>query len=316
MRAKINACHVVEDVDVLTLYYWLRGEKYSASEFAHYFPTYGSARNEFERQKAEPEVMLELEVRQELLQKTPLCAKIIDVPVGDFNFQAKMFPLTHHGGAFMTKNGLLGLKNTGRIDDRSKSAEDVRAMINAQAKINSSPYHFGALNAFIEFTNNQDKTLFPDYLRMDEGLAQKAATEFGTVVDEEEKSIAQTVGGEYRPDRTIVAYILFRPKQASTHDSVMMGVHFKTKVVRGEALGVVLATVKGTVLAAYSEPNKAAAPNEAPKTPLRTRSPVVAKIIAEAKQSAPPPERKDATSMSVDELNSYLKRDAAKSPGD
>ncbi len=212
---KINACHVVEDVDVLALYYGLQGKKYSASEFAHYFPAYGNARDEFERQKAEPEVMLELEARQELFHKWPLCAKIVDVPVGNFNFQAKMFPLTHHGGVLMTQSGLLGLKNTARVEDHSKSAEDVQAMINAQAKINSSPYHVGTLNAFIEFTNNQDKTLFPDYLRMDEGLAQKAATEFGTVVDEQEQSIAQAVGGEYHPDRTIVAYILFQPKHAT-----------------------------------------------------------------------------------------------------
>ncbi len=96
----------------------------------------------------------------------------------------------------------------------------------------------------------------------------------------------------------------------------MMGVDFKTKVVRGEAQGVVLATVKGTVLAAYSELSEAAAPSEAPKAPLRARSRATAKIIAEAKQSTPPPERKDATSMSADELNRYLKRGGSKSSGD
>ncbi|MEQ1918981.1 MAG: hypothetical protein ABL955_07260, partial [Elusimicrobiota bacterium] len=297
-RAKINGCRLVNDLDVLTLYYGMSGS-YSAAEFAYYFPDYRNARDEFDRRKVEPQIIVKLRARRRELAKEPLCAKITDVPVGDYDFATKRFPLTHHGGLFGERRGVPGIRNVPSFEDHSKSADDVVNQVNAMAKLKSSASRWKAINSIVDFVNSKDTSLFPAFVAMDEKVAQKAASEFGTLDDDDARGIAKALGAEYKPERTIIAYVLFQPESAATEDGVLMGLDYKSKSIKAKALAVVLATDKGRVIGvsrpARPAPAQAAQPaQEAPTTP--------------AQPSAAPPAKTSASEMSLDELNQYLNR--------
>lgn len=298
VRAKINGCRLVNGLDVLTLYYGMGGG-YSASEFAYYFPEYRNARDEFESQKIEPQIIKKLRARQQALEKEPLCAKITDVPIGSYDFSNKRFPLTHHGGFLGEKRGIPGIRNVPSFEDHSKSADDVVNQVNAMAKLKSSSSRWKAINSIIDFVNGKDTSLFPEFAAMDEKVAQKAASEFGTLDDEDARGIAKALGADYKPERTIVAYVLFQPESAATEDGVLMGLEYKSKSIKAKALAVVLTTDKGRVIG-VSRPARPA-PAQAAQPPQETST-------NPAQPSAAPPAKTSASEMSLDELNQYLNR--------
>lgn len=215
--------------------------------------------------------------------------------IGAYDFGRKGFPLTRHGGALGTRRDIPGMKTFAMVADHTASAEAVVNQANAWAKMKSSPYRWDAINASIDFINEKDTSLFPAFVAVDEDLARRATAEFGSLVDEDAEAIARTLGSKYKPERTVSAYVLFSPKLATTEDGVIFGVDFERKVLRGQASAVVLATDKGTVFGVFRP-----AKQKAPKQPAPT--------VAE-KPAATPPAEKNASDMSLDELNQYLKRD-------
>jgi len=229
-RNKLAACHVVNGLDVLLLFYELHGGVCDPLEFAFYVPKLLSASSEFDVQRIKPEVAQELDRLKSELTSMDLCVVLDDVGIGEYDFDRKGFPL--HGHILFSDEVM---EHLAFYPDLSTSGLSAARVVNAAADPDGKvPF----VMTSVVFDNADDATVLPPFIQVDEAVAERVCREFGR--DD------RTTGR-----RTTRAYIVFAPKSARLDRGMWAGVSYDAKEVHGNAVWTVFATEKGTVFGVY-----------------------------------------------------------------
>lgn len=246
---KVEASHLLRELDVLVLYYGLLektylkktyvDKRYEASEFSYYFPKYQRTSNDFEKQELSFSISQKLYEMRERLLSTTICVKT-NVRVGEYDCDRKGFPI------LLEYSRTEGMKSSVTFADYSKSASAILGTLNM---ISSSGY--SSMYSTVNFDNIRDGRIFPSFISVDEITARRIIGEFGRGEDPIRKVITESMGQKYKGHRTALAYVLFEPKAAKAAKGILEGMWFTKKEIHGNGIYVVFATKKGTVFGVY-----------------------------------------------------------------
>ena len=248
-KAKMEEAHILDELDVLVLYYGLLGKPYEASEFAHYFPEYQQSSNEFEKRKLAQSISTRLEKMNQNLLSSTLCVKVEDVRIGEYDFRRRGFPLQSKLFGIKLKEQM---KSYAAFPDYSQSATLAFSIINIAGSRSGSTY---SANSYVVFDNIEDNHIFPSFIPMSEDIAPKIVGEFGRGEHWVERQTAEALGQKYQGYRTAFAYVIFELKKAVSGTNYLEGIRFTTKEVHGNGIYVFLVTPKGTVLSVVVNSN-------------------------------------------------------------
>jgi hypothetical protein len=232
-KKKIENSFLINELSVLVLHHGLLRKPFEVSEFASYFPEYQNAPNEFEKRKVAPSIIQKLNESYKALITIPLCLKIDDLMIGEYDFRRKGFPIS-------VDYGLTEKEMTSYIDFLIEAEKVSMGIFKEPRKTLKSHVVFADHSnsaecmSYVILNNIKDRNIFPSFIPLNERTAEKIVGEFS-----------------YKGNRIFSVYVVFVPKTAKTVYDICEGADFERKEVYGIATYIIFATKKGTVFGVY-----------------------------------------------------------------